>query len=538
MLALSQQQNKKRFGDDGVSETTDEAAPVAKAPAYAWYVLGLLVVVYVLNFVDRSVINILAPDIKHDLKIDNEDIGFLYGTAFGVFYSLFGIPLGRLADGWRRVSLLTTGLVVWSAMTALSGFSQNFAQLALARVGVGVGEATAGPCAYSLVSDWFPKRQRATALAIYASGLYIGGGVSLPIGAWVVKTWNATYAGGGAPFGLAGWQAAFLAVGIPGLLLALLVGTMREPVRGQSDGIVTSVDASPFKSFFEDLLTIIPPLTLVRAAMHGSRALMVNVIGLIVITGAMWGMIAITHSVMQWVVIGVGVYAVFSWANNLRLSDPVAFELIWRTPAFLCVVVGYGLISFNSYAVGAFAPTYAIEHFHVSPAYAASFLGTSTALGGLTGVVSGGWIADQLRKRHPSGRLIVTILGSLLPAIPLVIAFTTDDQDVYFWLFPLMTILSSAALGPAAACVVDLVLPRMRGTATATFFIGTTLLGLAMGPYMAGYMSKVTGDLATGVMSLLVMAPVSFGALVAAYFLLPKAEASLVDRARAAGEVI
>jgi MFS family permease len=511
---------------------------MAKATPYAWYVLGLLVVVYVLNFIDRSVINILAPDIKRDLHVDNEDIGFLYGTAFGVFYSLFGIPLGRLADGWRRVSLLTTGLVIWSAMTALSGFSQNFAQLAVARVGVGVGEATAGPCAYSLVSDWFPKRQRATALAIYAAGLYIGGGISLPIGAWVVKNWNAHFASGGAPFGLAGWQAAFLAVGIPGLLLALLVGTMREPKRGQADGIYTQVDPNPFKSFFEDLLTIIPPLTLIRAFQHGTKALMTNVCGAVVIACAMTGLILVTHSVMQWVVIGVGVYAVFSWANNLRQSDPVAYELIWRTPAFLCVVVGYGLISFNSYAVGAFAPTYAIEHFKVTPAYAASFLGLSTAIGGLVGVVSGGWIADQLRKRLPSGRIIVAIVGSALPAIPLVIAFTTENQTLYFWLFPVMTILSSAALGPSAACVIDLVLPRMRGTATATFFIGTTLLGLAMGPYVAGYMSKVTGDLATGILSLLALAPVSLGALFAAYRLLPKAETSLLERARAAGEVI
>jgi MFS family permease len=130
------------------------------------------------------------------------------------------------------------------------------------------------------------------------------------------------------------------------------------------------------------------------------------------------------------------------------------------------------------------------------------------------------------------------VLPQQLAAIPLVIAFTTTNKDLYFWLFPIMTILSSAALGPAAASVIDLVLPRMRGTATATFFIGTTLLGLAMGPYVAGYMSKVTGDLATGVLSLLAFAPISLAALLVAYRILPKAEASLLDRARAAGEAI
>lgn len=509
----------------------------AKATPYAWYVLILLVIVYVLNFIDRSILTILAPDIKKDLNIGDEEIGFLYGTAFGVFYSLFGIPLGRLADGWRRVSLLTIGLTVWSAMTAVSGFSQNLTQLALARVGVGVGEATAGPCAYSLISDWFPKRQRATALAIYASGLYIGGGIALPIGASVVEKWNSHYVGGGAPFGLVGWQAAFLAVGIPGILLALVVATLREPKRGQSDGIETNVDPHPFRSFFEDLLTIVPPLTFIRAYQQGRRSFHVNLIGAVVIAAVMAALIQVTNSTLQWLVIGVGVYAVFSWANNLRISDPVAFELIWRTPAFLYVVVGYGLISFNTYAVGAFAPTYAREHFNATPEDTAYYLGLATAMGGLIGVIAGGWVADYLRKRNPAGRLIVALVGSVLPAVPLVIAFTTENVTLFFWLFPVMTILASAALGPAAASVVDLVLPRMRGTATATFFIGTTLLGLAMGPYMAGYVSELTGSLATGVLSLLIVAPISIWALWRAYVLLPKAEATLIDRARAAGEV-
>ena len=127
----------------------EEAAPPAEpdgqagATRYGWYVLSILFLVYVLNFVDRQIISILAEDIKRDLGLKDQDLGFLYGTAFGVFYALFGIPLGRLADNWHRVRLMTIGLTLWSVMTAVSGLSRTGGHLAAARIGVGIGEATA-----------------------------------------------------------------------------------------------------------------------------------------------------------------------------------------------------------------------------------------------------------------------------------------------------------------------------------------------------------------------------------------------------------
>ena len=120
----------------------------AEVPAYSWYALGVLVLVYVLNFVDRQILSILANDIKADLGVDDAFLGFLYGTAFAIFYALFGIPLGKLADSWHRVRLMTIGLALWSLMTALSGFAKNGTMLTGARIGVGVGEATASPTAY------------------------------------------------------------------------------------------------------------------------------------------------------------------------------------------------------------------------------------------------------------------------------------------------------------------------------------------------------------------------------------------------------
>ncbi len=119
------------------------AGPEPKASGYSWYVLGVLVVVYILNFIDRQILSILAEDIKRDLVLTDADLGFLFGAAFAVFYALFGIPLGRLADNWNRKRLLAVGLALWSTMTALSGFARDQLTLSLARMGVGVGEASA-----------------------------------------------------------------------------------------------------------------------------------------------------------------------------------------------------------------------------------------------------------------------------------------------------------------------------------------------------------------------------------------------------------
>ena len=230
---------------DAISPQSEVKSP--EASSYSWYVLLVLVIVYILNFIDRQILSILAVDIKADLGLTDADMGFLGGAAFAVFYALFGIPLGRLADNWSRVKLLSIGLALWSIMTALSGFARNQVELTMARMGVGVGEATASPTAYSLISDYFPKRQRATALAIYSSGLYIGGGVSLFLGALIVQSWDAAYPQGG-PLGLAGWHAAFVAVGIPGILVGLWVATLREPVRGAMDGLVTPAHPAPFRA--------------------------------------------------------------------------------------------------------------------------------------------------------------------------------------------------------------------------------------------------------------------------------------------------
>ena len=538
------------------SESLENAVPQseAKASGYSWYVLCVLVVVYILNFIDRQILSILAVDIKADLGLDDADLGFLGGAAFAVFYALFGIPLGRLADNWSRVKLLSIGLTLWSLMTALSGFARNQVELTMARMGVGVGEATASPTAYSLISDYFPKKQRATALAIYSSGLYIGGGVSLFIGALIVQGWNQAYPGGG-PLGLVGWQAAFLAVGIPGVLVALWVASLREPKRGAMEGLDTVRHPAPFKAFASDLSMIVPPFTVWGAWKRGPAALATNILVGVALAAFAWWMIELTDkpttphkdALPQWSAVGFGYYAVFSWASALRAKDAATFKLIWGTPAFICTTLGYGLVALAAYALSFWSAPYAEIVLKLPKAELAFILGANGALSGFLGVIIGGRVADALRTTNPGGRILVVILGVVGPIIPIWIGFTTENSTLFYTMSFVAGMLGATALGAAAATTQDLVLPRMRGTATAAFFLGTTLVGLSFGPYMVGQISdlagtmvdgKLVGNLRVGILSLIGVAPVAVALLLAAYRMLPNAERTIVERARSAGEPI
>jgi len=222
--------------------THTDGAPAADAPraqepgvspAYARYGLGLLGSVYVFNFIDRQVIAILLEAIKQDLGASDSAMGFLSGFAFAVFYTFAGIPIARWADRGSRRSIIALGLAVWSTMTAASGLARSFVQLALARVGVGIGEAAGTPPAHSLISDYFSPERRATALSIYATGVYVGAMLAYLGGGYIVTHFD--------------WRTAFLVVGLPGIPLALLVRfTIRELPRGFSEGKAAATESATF----------------------------------------------------------------------------------------------------------------------------------------------------------------------------------------------------------------------------------------------------------------------------------------------------
>ncbi|MCY3640804.1 MAG: MFS transporter, partial [Gammaproteobacteria bacterium] len=309
---------------------------VAKPPsrAYAHYVLAVLVLVYIFNFIDRNILAILAEDIKADLGVTDAQMGFLYGTVFAVFYAVFGIPLARFADVWSRRSLIAVGLAFWSAMTAASGLARSFGVLATCRIGVGIGEASASPAAYSMLADYYPPHRRATVIATYASGVYIGAGIGIFLGGAILDAWAAAYPDGGAPFGLRGWQVAFMAVGLPGLVMALWVRTLREPIRGISEGLIAERHPAPFQLLGRELMAVLPPLNLL--GLVGNRgALTRNAIAAAGFAIGAALLILITGSIAQWVASGLGGYITFSWAQSLKIRDPATYAMMFRSRAFI-----------------------------------------------------------------------------------------------------------------------------------------------------------------------------------------------------------
>jgi len=540
----------------------DERVGERVGGAYAWYVLVVLMIVYVFNFIDRSILTILGPYIQKDLGLSDGQLGLLSGTVFALFYGLFGLALGRLADSWVRTWTIALGLAIWSGMTALSGFATNFAQLATARVGVGVGEASASPAAYSLIGDWFPRHKRATALSIYSSGIFIGAGLSFAISGVVVGGWNKAFAGGGAPLGLAGWQAAFLIIGLPGLVLALVVLTMREPPRGLADGILTKGprEPHPFRRMFAELGTVLPPFTLITlrrsagpvAVQANIAALAVAVLLAVAMTQltdmlvppvrlkilATVGGVHLSANAVQWTAMAIGLYGVFSWSQSLKARDRPLYVLVWGTPTMLLVAAAGTLISFGSYAVGAWIYIYAFREMAATPGEAGVALGLGSALGGWIGTSLGGIVGDAWRQRSPTGRLKLSLIASVVPLPIALYGFSTASLPVLYACYFLYVLIGTFWLGGVSATMQDLVLPRMRGTAGAMFFMGTTLIGLGNGPYMVGLISDATGDLRAAILCSLLGAPLVWLCLVLAIRRLPAAESSRMARARAAGEPV
>ena len=197
-----------------------------------WFVVAVLTTVSIFAFVDRQILSMLVAPIRRDLKISDTQMSLLLGPGFALFFTLFAIPLGRLADRKSRKSVLAAGLAGWSLCTAASGLARSFGQMLLLRMGVGMGEATMNPCSYSIISDTFPEERRATALSVYSMGISLGSGMAFLGGGLVIRfasgrdRWLVPLLGAVRP-----WQLVLLEIGVAGLLFTLLLFAIREPVR-------------------------------------------------------------------------------------------------------------------------------------------------------------------------------------------------------------------------------------------------------------------------------------------------------------------
>jgi len=203
---------------------------------YSWYALGLMTLVYVFNYLDRTIIYILLPLIKKEMAFSDLQLALLGSMSFVIFFTVLGIPFGRLADRVVRKNMIAAGLAVWSLFSGLTGFASGFWSLLICRMMVGVGEATLGPAALSLLSDYFPPRVRATVQAVYSSGIAIGAGLAFFLGGWLGQYY--------------GWRVAFYALGFPGLALAILVYFLREEPRGRTEVAATKYTARDWKILF------------------------------------------------------------------------------------------------------------------------------------------------------------------------------------------------------------------------------------------------------------------------------------------------
>jgi predicted MFS family arabinose efflux permease len=333
------------------------------SPGYANYVLGVLFTVYVINFIDRQVLAVFIGPIKEELGVSDTAMGLLVGFAFALFYTFAGIPIARWADRGNRRSIIAIGLAFWSAMTVACGLTRNFGQLALARVGVGVGEAAGSPPAHSLISDYFPPTNRATALAIYSWGVYVGSALA--------------YLGGGYLRAYFDWRTAFMLLGLPGLFFALVVRfTVREPPRGYSEDGTRKAEATTLGETLRHLLSCRSWVYMVV----GSCFLSLTGYGVLMwgyeFFGRVHGMSPVDIGVWMALIVGFGgsLGALLGGALTDRLGR---HEAGWymRLPAIVTLVglpLGFVFLLANSPAMslGFFFPFYLLSNMYVPAMHA------------------------------------------------------------------------------------------------------------------------------------------------------------------------
>ncbi len=211
--------------------------------AYPWFVVVILMITYVISFVDRQILNLLVGPIRRDLGISDTQMSLLMGFSFALFYTILGIPLARIADSKSRRGLIVVGILVWSVMTAMCGIARHYWQLLMFRIGVGVGEAALSPAAYSMIADYFPPERRSSAMSVYSMGIFLGSGIAFLLGGLVIQY---AAAQGAVSLPLIGdvhpWQLVFLLLGATGIVFSLAFFFVREPAR---QGTVAGQDSLP-----------------------------------------------------------------------------------------------------------------------------------------------------------------------------------------------------------------------------------------------------------------------------------------------------
>jgi MFS family permease len=532
-----------------VSALPVDRARIAKG---GWYALILVALTQLLSLLDRNILAILGPRIKVDLHVGDAEMGLLYGTVFALFYALFSLPLGRLADGWVRTKLLGISIAFWSLATALGGLAGGFALLAVSRLGVGIGEAAAQPAGTSLVFDLFPKPRRGLAMAVLAAAIAVGLGLSSLLGGVAAGWWDAHFPASG----LKGWQFAFLVAALPGLPLAVLLWRLPEPQRGAIDGIPTAPDPAPFAASLGVLGSVLPVLHWFALAKRraGPREWAVNTAALVaIVVGAIaiihWadhfsprprlvlGGLSIDPHALQWGVIGFGLMVVVNLVQSLKLADAPALAVMKSPTLVMAMTVGslQGMINYGSMS---FTPGFLMKNFHLSPAKVGLQFGLLAAGMGVVGPMIAGPVSDWVdRVLVGGGRVWLALFAMGTSPLMAIWVYHAPDAMDFYARFVSYSFVLTMWLPPLYAVMYDQVLPRMRGITASTYIIVSTITGLGIGPYWVGMVSDANhGDLGTAIISINWVAVPIVVLLIVMALRVRKDEALVIERAQGAGE--
>ncbi len=387
--------------------------------AYKGVVLSFLVLAYTFNFIDRTIIATIGQAIKVDLKLTDTQLGLLGGLSFAVLYTILGIPIARFAERWNRVSIISAALVVWSGFTAACGLAGNFVQLLAMRVGVGIGEAGCSPPSHSLISDYYEPRQRASALAIYAFGIPLGGMIGAVAGGWLAKNF--------------GWRIAFMAVGAPGLILAVMVKLIvKEPPRGHSDPVQRPI-------LVEDVTAE-----------------------------------AVAAPTDHWLV------------TEFKELGAVTASLFGHWPV-LNMILGITVASFAGYGVGQFAPPYFNRAYNLDYATVGLIFGLVGGISSGLGTLAGGFISDWASKRNAAWYALTPAIGLAVATPIYILAYRQTDWHLAALILLAPGIFHYTYLGPTFGVVQNVVETRRRATATAVMFLFLNLVALGGGPVFTGW---------------------------------------------------
>lgn len=373
-----------------------ETVPAASR-RYPAVVLAMLLLVYTFNFLDRQILSILAQPVKKDLGLDDAQLGMLGGLAFAALYSTLAIPLALLADRTSRTWVITVSLGVWSAFTALCGLAQNFTQMFLFRLGVGVGEAGGVAPSYALIADYFPPEKRARALAIYSLGIPLGAAAGVLLGGYIAQNVE--------------WRTAFVTVGVAGLVIAPF-----------------------FKLVVKD-----PP----RAAARADAAPVSEV-----------------------------------------------FVILAAKPSFWLMAFGAAAGSMCGYGVAFWLPSLMQRSFGLTLVETGQFFGALLLAGGVAGILVGGWMGDRLGQRDRRWYALAPAICYAAGAPLFIAGVLSSSWPIAFALFLLPQALVYVWLGPVLTAVQHLVPAQMRATASASFLLINNLIGLGLGSWAIGSLSK------------------------------------------------